>query len=178
MRLFLAIELPASVKTQIEKQLIPLVSAYPDCRWVSPENYHVTVYFFGEVSDLQKITPRLDKVIFDAPQFYLYSQKLDLFMHEKITVYLDFLREKKLEKIARNIEQEFGTFSTDRKYVAHMTLARCRIPSKQQYFVFKKRLSKVEVDVTFPVRRLTLFNSILSGPKPIYQKIASYKLLP
>ncbi len=178
MRLFLAVDLPAQAKLQIEKQLVPLVSVYPDCRFVSPENYHVTVYFFGEVSDLQNITTRLDKVIYDAPQFYLYSQKLDLFMHEKITIYLDFLREKKLDKIASSIEQEFGTFSNARKYVAHMTLARCRIPSKQQYFVLKKRLSKVDVDVTFPVRKLTLFNSILSGPKPNYQKIASYKLLP
>jgi len=178
MRLFLAIELPAKVQQKIGNYLKELRKNYPDFNWVVPENYHVTLYFFGETEKKEEIIKRIKKNIFDQESFHLYSGYLDLFMRKKIIIFLNFLREKKLEKLVKKINEEFYfDFSQQKKYLPHLTLARCRVPSKQQYFLLKKRLRKINIVADFPVKKITLFQSILSGKKPVYKKVHVFDLL-
>jgi len=178
MRLFLAIELPKKEQQIIIDDLKELKRNYPDFNWVFPENYHVTLYFFGETEKTQSIIERIKKNIFDQESFYLYSGYLDLFMRRKIIIFLNFLREKKLENLVKKINKEFYfDFCNQKKYLPHLTLARCRIPSKQQYLLLKKRLKQININISFPVKKITLFESILSGKKPVYKKIKSFNLL-
>jgi 2'-5' RNA ligase len=178
MRLFLAIDLPLKIKEEVEKNLFNIKKEYADFSWVTLENYHLTLYFFGEVNNVDKIIKKLEETLFDKEQFYLYSNLVDLFIEHKITIYLNFLKEKKLEELGKAVVEKFaGQNYNNKKFIPHLTLARCRIPSKQQYFVLKKRLEKITVDVSFKVSRLVLFESILSGAKPVYKKIKVFKLL-
>jgi 2'-5' RNA ligase len=181
MRLFLAIELPDEVKKQIAESLIDLQEEYPQFRWVTANNYHITIYFFGEVCDLKKIEKmkkNITDLLYDQESFHLYSTNADLFIHDKIVVYLNFRREKKLENLAEKISERFGSRpGNHKKFVPHLTLARCRIPSKQQYFVLKKRLGKIKIDVEFPVDKVYLYESTNVGDKPVYNKIAEFPLL-
>lgn len=78
----------------------------------------------------------------------------------------------------KKINEEFYfDFAQQKKYLPHLTLARCRIPSKQQYLLLKKRLKKINIKVDFPVKKITLFQSILSGKKPVYKKIDTFNLI-
>ena len=77
-------------------------------------------------------------------------------------MYLDFRREKEIERISESI-------NGSEKYVPRLLLAKYKIPSKQQYFVIKKRLSNLEVDISFKVNKLSLFE----GEK----KLRVFKLL-
>ncbi len=95
MRLFLAIELPESVKKKLEKELFDIKSFYPYFNWVSWENYHITLHFYGDKQDDEKIKKKLKDALFDQESFYLYSSKFDVFVSKKIVVYLGFKREKK-----------------------------------------------------------------------------------
>jgi 2'-5' RNA ligase len=178
MRLFLAIELPTKAQQIINNSLKELRENYPDFNWVVSENYHVTLYFFGETEKKEAIIERIKKNIFDQEGFHLYSGYLDFFMKKKIIIFLNFLREKKLEDLVKKINKEFYfDFSQQKKYLPHLTLARCRIPSKQQYFVLKKRLKQINIVADFPVKKVNLFQSILSGKKPVYKKVYVFDLL-
>lgn len=178
MRLFLAIDLPLSQKKSIYEQPKDLKLEYPQFRWVSWENYHITVHFYGETDRIETIKKKLKDNLYDQESFYLYSTDCDLFMHKKITIYLNFRREKNLELLAQKIYTlPNNTLNTDRRFVPHLTLARCKIPSKQQYFVIKKRLERTKIDVSFKVSKLTLFESILGGKKPVYKKVSNFSLI-
>lgn len=178
MRLFLAIDLPSVVKKQLERQLKEIKQVYPDFNWVAVENFHITLHFYGERSDDEKIIEQLKKVLFDQESFYLYSSRVNLFINRKIVIYLEFRREKKLEQLVEKIRTTFppGSYQ-ERKIIPHLTLARCRIPSKQQYFVLKKMLKKLTINISFPVKKVILFESILGGRKPIYKKRDEINLL-
>lgn len=178
MRLFLAINLPPKVKQALDTQLIDIHRAYADSNWVSKDNYHLTVHFFGETEKVKEIKKRIQDALYDQFSFHLYSQGIDVFINSKIIAYLNFFREKKLEELANKIRSAFSLdFRDVKKFVPHLTLGRSRVPSKQQYFAFKKRLEKLDIVIDFPVHEVVLFQSILGGKKPVYKKVASFKLL-
>ena len=51
MRVFAALPLPPAVVRSLAAALTPLRLRYSRLRWVPPEGLHVTLHFFGEVSD-------------------------------------------------------------------------------------------------------------------------------
>lgn len=178
MRLFLAINIPQSVKKLIESQLAPFKKEYPQFEWTPTENYHITLHFFGHVENSKVILSKLEELLFDQERFYLYSLSADMFARKRITMYLNFRREKRLEEIAKRVKNEFYLPEQRiERYVPHLTFARYRLPSKQQYFVMQKRLDKLEIDVSFLVKELFLFESILGRRNPIYKKIHKINLL-
>lgn len=170
MRLFLAIDLPSKVKAEIEEQIAPLKKEYPSFTWIPPKNYHITIHFYGEVKDEKKLVERLKTQLFDKERFHLYGGELDLFMNDKIIIFLKFYKEKKLLMIEREL-------AASKNFIPHLTFSRCKIPSKQQYFVLKKRLSKINVDISFPVKELILFQTIPNGQFPHYKKLSKLPLI-
>lgn len=178
MRLFLAVELPEKVRKQLDEQLVPIKKEYPQFTWVTPENFHVTIHFFGERNDVDRIKKRIKDLLWDQTIFYLYSFNLDVFVNHKLVVYLTFNREKKIEQLASRIKENFdGNKVNERKFIPHLSLARGPRSSKQQYFVLKKRLEKINIDISFMVKELVLFESILYGRRPLYKKLATFSLI-
>src|SRR5713101_7228999 len=51
MRLFVALEIPSTVRKNLAELLKSLRSISPQTRWVRPENLHVTLKFIGEVPE-------------------------------------------------------------------------------------------------------------------------------
>jgi len=176
MRLFLAIDLPSEVKRNIDRQLEKIKTEYAYFNWVPPENYHITVHFFGETNEVDKIRKKITEILYDQEKFYLYSRDIDLFINTKIVIYLNFRKEKKLEDLVKKIRSSFNG-GDKKKFVPHLTLARSRIPSKQQYFAQKKKLRQIDINVSFPVEKLVLFRSLLEGKKPVYEKIDEFFLI-
>lgn len=176
MRLFLAIDLPGKVKKNLDEQLSDLMADYPDFNWVTQENYHITLYFLGETDKVEKIKKKVEEATFDAESFRLYSLGTDLFLNHKIVLYVYFKREKKAEEIAEKIGDIFLA-KDNKKYIPHLTFARYKKPSKQQYLHLKKKLNKLEIKIDFPVDKIYLFQSDLSKGKPIYKKIAVFPLV-
>lgn len=178
MRLFLAVELPKKVKEELNIQLKGIKKEYPQFIWVDPENFHLTIHFFGERNDVDNIKKKIKDIIWDQASFYLYSFILDVFVNNKLVIYLTFYREKKIEELAEKIKSNFdGNLVVDRKFIPHLTLARGPRSSKQQYFALKKRLEKTNIDISFSVKKVVLFESILIGSKPVYKKLAKFNLL-
>lgn len=176
MRLFLAIDLPEETKKRVNAQLEPFYRQYPDFRWVDQANFHITLHFFGDVSNPDKIIKFMNELVFDIPSFYLYVADLDLFIKDNITLYIRFHRNKILEELVKRIKER-SALGTSRKFVSHLTFGRYRIPSKQQYLLIKKKLKNFKLDTEFKVDAITLFESIAGTQKPVYKKIAEFPLL-
>ena len=150
MKMQLMIELSDETRKQIVEQLADFRKLYPQFQWEKIENYHILVHSFGEFSDKKSSIKLLETALYDKNIFYLYSFEVALTIGNNIVLYLDFRREKEIERISESI-------NGSEKYVPRLLLAKYKIPSKQQYFVIKKRLSNLEVDISFKVNKLSLF---------------------
>ncbi|MGB9707233.1 MAG: RNA 2',3'-cyclic phosphodiesterase [Microgenomates group bacterium] len=184
MRLFLAIDIPENLKEKIDKQISNLKKDYPNFTWVPKENFHITLFFFGETEKIEMINKKISELIYDQESFYLHANRAGLFINKKIVIFLNFSREKKIEALAKKINKVFApifsqhyTSKTYKKFIPHLTIARTKIPSKQQYFQLKKKLTSFNINISFPVKEIFLYQSIIGGKKPIYKKIKSFPLL-
>ncbi|MEK7109652.1 MAG: hypothetical protein AAB876_00360 [Patescibacteria group bacterium] len=157
MKLTLKIELSDETKQQIVNQLTDFRKLYPQFQWERVENYNILVHSFGELLDKKSTINLLETALYDKNTFYLYSFEVALTIGNNIVLYLNFRREKEIEKISQSINDQFSINQSSEKYVPQLTLAKYKIPSKQQYFVIKKRLSNLEVDFSFKVNKLSLF---------------------
>ena len=169
MKLFLKIELSDKTKKEIIDQLADLKKTYPQFQWEQSENYNIFVHTFGEFSDPKITISKLESALFDKKIFYFYAYEVGLKIQNKITLYLYFKREKEIERISKSIEEEFQITQNSGRYFPRLTLANYKIPSKQQYFVIKKRLASLDIDLSFKINKLGLFD----GDK----KIHTFKLI-
>lgn len=179
MRLFLAIDLPDKLKERIENQIDSLKKEYGNFNWVPKENFHLTLHFIGEIETSQQveaIKKRIEESIYDAEDFILYATGADLFINGKIIIYIGFRREKAAEDLVLKIQSVFGN-TEYKKFTPHLTVAKAKIPSKQQYYHLKKKLARLPIDMDFAVHEIVLFESIPDSQKPIYKRIASFSLL-
>lgn len=176
MRLFLAIDLPPLAKKHLDHQLEKLEEEYSDFNWVSRENFHITLHFFGETKRPDLIKKKIEEAVFEISSFKLYSLGADLFLNNKIVLHIYFRREKKLEELASNISKVFR-LEEKKKFVPHLTFGRSKVLSKQQYINLKKKLHRLPIEIDFSVSTIYLFQSIITQGKPIYKKIASFPLL-
>lgn len=165
----LMIELTEETRNQITDQIADFRKVYPQFQWEKIENYNILVHSFGEFSDKKSTIKMLETALYDKSSFYLYSFEITMTIQNNISIFLDFRREKEIERISERIRELSPTLQTSEKYIPVLFLAKYKIPSKQQYFVIKKRLSNLEVDISFKVNKLSLFE----GEK----KIRVFKLL-
>jgi 2'-5' RNA ligase len=157
MKIQLMIELSDETKKTITDQLADFRKLYPQFQWEKIENYNILVHSFGEFSDKKLTIEKIETALFDKNLFYLYTFEVALVIQNNITLYLDFRREKEIERISQSIKGLTSRMESPEKYVPRLTLAKYKIPSKQQYFVIKKRLSNLDIDLSFKVNKLSLF---------------------
>lgn len=176
MQTFLAIDIPKTVKSQIEDKLEGLIREYPHFRWVASENYHITLHYFGFTKDLLGTIQKIEDSLYEGEPFYLYSLQGDLYIRNQIVLFISFKREKKLEDLVSKTKYSFGV-KEKFKFSPHLTIGRFKIPSKQQYLALKKKLHKLKVEINFPVNKISLFQSVLSHNKPLYKKLHTFSLI-
>src|SRR3989339_912706 len=157
MKMQLMIELSDETRKQIVEQLADFRKLYPQFQWEKIENYYILVHSFGEFSDKKRTIDKLETALFDKNLFYLYSFEVALTIGNNIVLFMDFKREKEIERISESIKRISTRLESSEKFVPRLILAKYKIPSKQQYFVIKKRLSNLEVDISFKVKKLSLF---------------------
>lgn len=166
---------------QILKQTEDLRRDYPSFAWVPPENLHVPLYFIGEVdeSEVSDIQKQIEDELYDVPVTHLYSFGAEIYINKSITIFMTFQRAKHLEMISKRIMGLFASDTQIKKFDFEplVTLAKYKIPSKQQYLLLKKKLNRLRIDVEFPVKEIQLYESITRSKHPLYKKVGSVKLL-
>ncbi len=130
MRLFAALELPRGTVAQVTEWQKPLVSRYPSLKWVSGNNMHLTLRFFGDIGqDTQERVIRILGAWVPGPLEFCFHRLGSFGRKGSPSVYWlggDFPGE--VMEIARqlgSIPDERGRVS-ERGYLPHLTVARRR----------------------------------------------------
>lgn len=182
MRLFLAVAIPEETISELHNMYEELKRDYPEFNWVPEKNYHVTISFLGERSEdkMPYIIEAIERSTFDIQPTRLFALETGMFVHHGIILRLAFSRNKDLEKIR---ERTVELFSMERendmkkKYLPHITLARYKLPSKQQYFHLRKKLQKINSTIEFPVHQIHLYKSITKPTNPEYEIVHTFELV-
>ena len=162
MRVFLAIDLPDSIKKDIEIQITPFKKEYPQMTWVPQNNFQITTFSFGELNQIDNVKKIIEEAVYDIPSFAMFSLSADLFITNRITLYLGFQRVKNIEHVVERITESYKSSQSKQKFVPHLTLARYRVPSKQQYLLIKKKIQNLSINIEFTVSKLYLYDSNLN----------------
>ena len=130
MRLFVALEIPSTVRGNLADLLKTLRAVSPQTRWVRPENLHVTLKFIGEVPEarLTAIRMALSQVHFDQ-SVTLDFRGLGFFPSEKHprVLWAGIEASPNLKTLVAEIEtimEKVGIPREKRPFSPHLTLAR------------------------------------------------------
>ena len=174
-RLFTGVEIPADVA----QALGMLRGGLPGARWITPDNYHLTLRFIGDVDDVtaQEVASMLGRVRRGA--FELHLEGLGSFGRRKPrAVVANVAPVQPLLEVQAEHErlmQRIGLEPEGRKYLPHVTLARLRDSSSLQVADYLSARGYFRT-AAFPVSRFVLFSSRASVGGGPYVVEASYPL--
>jgi RNA 2',3'-cyclic 3'-phosphodiesterase len=181
-RLFIAITPPLTAIDQLEAAVAPLRAAEPELRWASPESWHVTLAFLGEVDEkvAQRLSVRLERAAARHPGLELSAAGAGAFPTAPrarvlwMGVHGD---QQTLTAIAGSVAagaRRAGAPPPDdgRRFRPHITLARCREPADVRPLI--DALAGYSGQ-TWPADRIHLIRSHL-GQQPRYESIGSWPL--
>jgi RNA 2',3'-cyclic 3'-phosphodiesterase len=139
MRLFVAITPPPAVLGELETAVGPLRAAWPALRWTSPDAWHLTLAFLGEVSEdrAAALPPRLERAAHRHPVLSLSFGPGGAFPapHRARVLWAGIQGDgAALTALARSVgagARRAGAAPPDegRRFQPHVTLARCRQPA-------------------------------------------------
>jgi len=172
-RLFTGVEIPSD----IGQALSMLRGGLPGARWITPDNYHLTLRFIGDVDDLiaQEVALMLSRVRRHA--FDLHLEGLTSFGGRRPrAVVANVAPTQALLDVQAEHErlmQRIGLEPEGRKYTPHVTLARLCDSSSLDVADYLSARGYFRT-AAFPVQRFVLFSareSVGGGP---YVVEASY----
>lgn len=125
MRLFLAIDLPDKIKTQIESLYL---DEYPHIRWVPAEQLHITLVFIGAQSSisLDDLIHKIAEIEF--PAFNLETREIGYF--NSGVIWLGIEDNDLLQQLQTKLRQklkELDLILESRKFIPHITLGRTKM---------------------------------------------------
>ncbi len=187
-RTFLAIDLPLSLKKKLFSLKKDLEPQKAKIKWVEEENFHLTLFFFGELKEkeVKKVIKICEENLGVFPPFELQLTDVSGFPKEdrpRVVFIGCEERTSLLEKLIQTLGQAFkkGGFKLeDRKFHPHITLFRVKHLTDerayQSYLSDLKESAKKLKGEVFKVAELTLFASELSSHGPTYLPLKTFSL--
>ncbi|MBA7485979.1 RNA 2',3'-cyclic phosphodiesterase [subsurface metagenome] len=187
-RSFIAVELPAELKTWLTRLQARLKAGEPSgVKWVNPDGIHLTLKFLGNVATdrIEEITRAIEAAARGTPPFALKVSDPGVFPNlrrpQVVWVGLGGGIDK-LSQIQQNIESnlaKLGFAPESRPFTPHLTLARLRdwaSPDDRQKFGQFIADTRFEEAYTFPVDIISLMKSQLTREGAIYSRISAVEL--
>jgi 2'-5' RNA ligase len=183
-RTFLAIEIPGSLHPVLGELLGVLKRVLPEIRWVAEKNLHLTLKFFGNITEeqLRSIQDGLKDLGPETAPLSLSLKGLGVFPHLKAprVIWAGFEGEvKRLIMLQREIDSRLGPLGfprEDRPFHPHLTLGRNRERRGRKNFIKITGLPEGFATEGFQVNELVLLRSDLSPKGPAYTPIWSLAL--
>lgn len=180
MRLFIAIEIPGSMRAELTALLKALKERSCGGRFVPPENFHITLRFLGETDDLMGAVSAMREAVRGIRPFtlrlgrYGFFEKTASGSHRVSLVdvncdsdELDILHETLESALADN-----GFPRDMKRFRPHITLGR----NVEHDELTDSELKAVELHSTAPVAAITLFESSRVNGKQVYTPLHRERL--
>lgn len=184
MRLFIALQIPSSVRDNLAALLASMRAITKEPRWVRAENLHVTLKFLGEVAEerVDAIRSALGEIR-SATAVALDFRRLGFFPNEKHprVFWAGMEAPANLKTLAGDIEgamEKLGIPRETREFSPHLTLARFerpRIPEALRKLIAENQQRE------FGSLRTNEFHLIQSKLKPAgaeYTTVAAFQFAP
>ncbi|HEV2576086.1 MAG TPA: RNA 2',3'-cyclic phosphodiesterase [Acidobacteriaceae bacterium] len=128
MRLFIGLAVSEGVRVALERLTLRLRAKDDGLRWSTPDQWHVTLVFLGEVDDERRARLLEDLARVRHPRLALQMERLGVFeragiLYAEVEVTPPLLR--LYEEVAGAVRR-VGLEVEDRPYRAHITLGRSR----------------------------------------------------
>jgi 2'-5' RNA ligase len=172
MRLFLSCEIPQKISGYIQE----LAKQLPEARLTVPHNIDLTIKFLGEVPDakLDEIKQKLSGMKFKP--FRAMLNGTGVFTEDFIRVaWVGLTPSEKFEALHVLADSALkGLFPEEKRFQAHLTIARVKYVADKQKFLDAFRKIKVE-PMAFEVNKLILFKSQLSPKGATHEPVMEIK---
>jgi 2'-5' RNA ligase len=183
MRLFVAVEPPDGALAELDDAVAPLRAAAPELRWTGRASWHLTLAFLGEVDEtvLPGLATRLERAAHRHPPQRLAIAGGGAFpaARRAQVLWAGFTADDKaLAGLADSVAAGARRAGAPppgqhNKFRAHVTLARCRVPSD----VSTLTLALAGFTSTaWTANSVHLIRSYLSSGPPRYEKLGSWPL--
>ena len=184
-RVFLALPLkPVEPVVAKMKQLQKLLHAY-HIKWVRPENFHLTLFFFGEIpaQQIPVLIELLHTPVKNSSAFPFSLTGPGIFKkgREPRVLWLDIKASDQLFEIKKEIDNAVATLGfipDDKVFRPHLTLGRF-LPRQEVSSVLDFTLEEAQLaePIRYEVSRLILFESKLFPSGPQYYPIEVFPLI-
>ncbi len=190
MRLFVAIDIDASIRRRLDAYAAAMKPRVPGVRFVAAGNYHVTLKFLGEVANsrLPEIQSALAAIRY--PSFSLDVRGVGFFPNAHAPrVFWAGIESTELAGLARQVQQAFEPlgFAAEKEFRAHLTLARngsgrprpVRGEKSPAAFAQLSQLVTAEAPPEFgtmTAREFFLYESRLSPAGAVYTRLQGFGL--
>ncbi len=173
MRCFIALEVGDKVKKQCLTVISSLKKRGFQAKWVEKENFHITMFFLGEISSKQlEETVDIMKNIHYAP-FQLFFNRVGTFQkyNEPTAIWLGLKKSEPLQELymavksqlEKKIQQSFGN-----KFIPHLTLGRVKkVPENWKDVVENYTVKTLGLEDIV----ISLKSSTLTERGPIYKTL-------
>ena len=175
-RLFAALPTP----DDIADRLLPLQTGLNGARWREREHFHMTLAFYGVMSE--PVAEELDAAIGEiaAPQFDMEIAGVGWFgRKEPGSLYATVKPDPAMERLAadcRKLIRRFGLTPDDKPFKPHITLAYCRDALLADVMAWSERWQVLRAG-PWTADRFHLVESITrEGKKSVYEAVAEYPL--
>ena len=179
MRLFVAVDLPATAKDELERAIERLRPSMPDAKWVPCDNIHLTLSFLGEVGEerVDDVVGALRDAAASIRPFGAHLAGSGAFPSARrarvlwVGLASDQDHPAALAGAVAGALEPLGFPREARAWTAHLTLARLRTP-RDVSGLLPIPVEPNGIDVT----EVTLFRSRLARPAPRYEPVARVPL--
>ena len=182
MRLFIAVDLPASVRQEVAAFQQDLKNSGADVKWVEMDNLHLTLKFLGDTKESRagELKQTLGAAVKGKSPFEIHLEGIGAFPKTTsprvIWVGVN-LGEKQLVDLAHNIEEgclTLGFPKEERPLSAHLTIGRVRSNNHLAPLIKKLQTAEFRASCPAPINRLILYQSTLSPHGPVYTPLAEF----
>jgi 2'-5' RNA ligase len=180
MRLFVALDIPESVRAALAALLPRLRAACPNARWVRIEGLHVTLKFIGEVSP-EKVGPITAAVaaLPSRPAIPMIFRGLGFFPNARRprVLWAGIEADSKLAALAAVVESALnplGIAREERAFSPHLTLARFDTPRGLETLHAAIEKSPLLDLGNTTAREFHLYQSVLKPGGAEYTRLATF----
>lgn len=173
MRVFLAIEIPESIKEYIVELQEKIDDKDNKILPVNKNHVHLTLKFLGEVQPHKVIRIKESLKKIEVGKISVYLDKIGVFPSESYirVIWVGFGPEEKILELQDDIDENLKKFfKKEKNFKPHLTLARVKFIEDKKKFIDELKKIKVE-NKKISINHFKLIKSTLTEKGPIYEDL-------